>query len=194
MSSGYLKREFERLAAKEAAARLIGCDIIREIDGAKLSGRVIEAEAYDQYDAASHSFRGETKRNSVMFGPAGRAYVYFTYGMHYCLNVVTGPEGYGAAVLVRSLFPLSGQNVMFVNRGASSLPQLLNGPAKITQALAIDLCFNGHDLETSPLKLVLREPVDKNRLIWSKRIGISQAKDELWRVCLKTPYGTRAVH
>ena len=108
MSDLSLENEFSAMSATEAAARLIGCEIVRTIANQQLIGRIVETEAYDQGDPASHSYRGKTSRNSVMFGPAGRLYVYFTYGMHYCMNVVVGASGYGAAVLIRALEPVAG--------------------------------------------------------------------------------------
>ncbi len=89
----------------DAAKRLLGCILEREIDGQTIRVRIVETEAYDQTDAASHSYKGRTQRTDVMFGPAGHLYVYFTYGMHYCCNIVVGEEGYGAAVLIRAAEP-----------------------------------------------------------------------------------------
>src|SRR5690242_17127228 len=98
--------------AVDVALQLLGCYLIRELDGRRLVGKIVETEAYDQTDAASHSFYGSNGRAAVTFGPAGRLYVYFTYGMHYCCNVVTGPEGHGSAVLIRALEPVSGLEKM----------------------------------------------------------------------------------
>ncbi len=162
------------LSAPEAAARLLGSDLIRTVDGHILSGRIVETEVYDQGDPSSHSYRGLTKRNSVMFGSANRAYVYFTYGMHYCLNIVVGQEGYGAAVLIRALEPLSGQELMLINRGVNDPHQILNGPAKLTQALKIDLTLNGHDLSQLALMLKLNPPLEPRQIKWGPRIGLSE--------------------
>lgn len=187
MSDLSLENEFSAMSATEAAARLIGCEIVRTIANQQLIGRIVETEAYDQGDPASHSYRGETPRNSVMFGPAGRLYVYFTYGMHYCMNVVVGPSGYGAAVLIRALEPVAGQNIMYLNRNISDPRQLLNGPAKLTQALAINKQFNGHNLAIAPLKLKLNPVLANSDISWSRRIGIKEAPEDirLWRASLK---------
>lgn len=142
---------FLKTDAVTAARRLLGCELIREIDGHVLRGKIIEAEAYDQTDAASHSYKGKTECTAVMFGPAGHLYVYFTYGMHYCCNVVVGEEGEGAAVLIRAIEPLEGQDVMLDNRHGRGGAELTNGPAKVCQAFRIDKRLNGHDLRTSPI-------------------------------------------
>src|SRR5580698_7462721 len=102
--------------AEVVAPRLLGCELTRQIDGSVIKVKIIETEAYDQADAASHSYKGETPRTSVMFGPPGFLYVYFTYGMHYCCNVVVGPAGHGSAVLIRGLEPLFGQDGMSLRR------------------------------------------------------------------------------
>ena len=169
-----------------AARRLLGCLLTRDLpDGSRLVGRIVETEAYDQDDAASHSYRGRTPRTDVMFGPAGHLYVYFTYGMHYCCNVVTGPEGHGAAVLIRAVEPLEGAGVMRANRGATKAADginLTNGPAKLCQAFGINKTWNGHDLRTSPLRLELSDrQVADGQLMQTTRVGISQAKDAPWR-------------
>lgn len=166
------------------APRLLGSWLIREHNGQRLVGRIVETEAYHQQDAASHSYRGETPRNSVMFGPAGTAYVYFTYGMHYCFNVVTGPAGYGSAVLIRALEPVSGIAAMRRNRQAADLVMLTNGPAKLCQALLIDKRLNGHDLSLPPLQLRLKAPLPPREIVRAPRVGISQAKEHLWRFYL----------
>jgi DNA-3-methyladenine glycosylase len=174
-------RDFLDRPAEEVAPRLLGCLLVRELNGQRLVGRIVETEAYDQTDAASHSYRGRTPRTDVMFGPAGRVYVYFTYGMHYCMNVVCGPEGYGSAVLIRALEPVEGQELMAENRHGRGGLELTNGPAKLCQALAIDRSWNGHDLRKGPLQLVLQPPLKQTGIVQTTRIGISQAKDVPWR-------------
>ena len=173
------------------APRLLGCFLEREIDGHKLVGRIVETEAYDQGDAASHSYKGETQRTKVMFGPAGHLYVYFTYGMHYCMNIVTGVEGRGSAVLIRALEPVGGENIMneFRHRGGF---ELTNGPAKLCQALNIDIQMNGHDLNDAPLRLHVQPPLAPSQIKASERIGISKAVDVPWRFFINdNPYVSR---
>jgi DNA-3-methyladenine glycosylase len=173
---------------EEVARRLIGCYLEREIDGWTLKLRIVEIEAYDQTDAASHSYKGRTQRTGVMFGPAGHLYVYFTYGMHYCCNIVVGESGYGAAVLIRALEPLGDIELLERRRGKKGI-EVTNGPAKICQALGIDKRMNGHDLHQPPLRLIINPPVAATDIVVSSRIGISQAKDIPWRFYLKgNPY------
>jgi DNA-3-methyladenine glycosylase len=171
--------------AVTAARQILGWKFTMRIDGIELSGRIVETEAYDQTDAASHSYKGRTPRTDVMFGPAGHLYVYFTYGMHYCCNVTIGPEGHGAAVLIRALEPLSGDDIMRKNRNGRSGIELTNGPAKVCQALQIGKQLNGHDLSKPPLVLEPVEPVEDSEVVQTTRIGISQAKDEPWRFYIK---------
>jgi len=176
-------------APEIVAPHLLGAVLERELDGETLRVRIVETEAYHQSDAASHSYKGRTPRTDVMFGPAGHLYVYFTYGMHYCMNVVTGPEGEGSAVLIRAVEPLVGEHFMAENRGGRTGVELTNGPAKVCQALGIDKTLNGHDLTHAPLKLVLSEPLASSDIVQTTRIGISQAKDVPWRFYLRdNPY------
>lgn len=178
--------------AIEAAKYLLGAELIREVDGKFLRVRIVETEAYHQADAASHSYRGRTPRTDVMFGLAGHLYVYFTYGMHYCCNVVIGEEGYGAAVLLRAVEPLEGQRHMQQMRRKEGV-ELTNGPAKLCQALRIDKALNGHDLTKTPCKLILRPALPPDQIIQTTRIGISQACDEPWRFYIRgNPYVSRA--
>ena len=158
---------------------------MREIGGQKLIGRIVETEAYDQKDAASHSCKGETPRNSVMFGPAGRAYIYFTYGMHYCFNIVTGAAGYGSGVLIRAVEPLEGLDIMQRNRGKDDMSQLTNGPAKFCQAFGIDKNLSGHNLAESPLRLELGGQIPNEQIVQTTRIGITKAIDQPWRFYVK---------
>ncbi len=145
-------------------------------------GRVIEVEAYRQDDPASHTHRGETKRNAVMFGPAGHLYVYFTYGMHHCANVVTGSAGTGAAVLIRAVTPLAGVELMRERRRGQAA--LADGPAKLCQAFGIDLRHNGIDLIGGLAGGVglfddgTPPPTDPRI---GPRIGITKAVDVPWR-------------
>ena len=145
--------------AVEAAKRLLGCYLVRDIDGQQAVVKIVETEAYDQTDAASHSYKGRTPRTDVMFGPPGFLYVYFTYGMHYCCNIVVGVEGDGAAVLIRAVEPIANSELLAARRPKQTGVQLTNGPAKLCQALGIDKRLNGHDLSASPLQLVMKPVV-----------------------------------
>jgi DNA-3-methyladenine glycosylase len=172
-----------------AAQRLLGCLLARELDGRQLIGKIVETEAYHQTDAASHSYKRRTPRTDIMFGPPGFTYVYFTYGMHYCMNVVTGREGEGSAVLVRAIEPLGGEDSMRTNRHGVSGVQVTNGPAKLCQALRVDKALNGHDLRQPPLELRLQPAVRPGDIVQTTRIGISQAQDAPWRFYLAgNPY------
>lgn len=170
-------------SAWQVASRLLGCYLKRQIGDQELVGKIVEVEAYDQTDAASHSYKGRTPRTDIMFGPAGHLYVYFTYGMHYCCNVVCGQPGEGAAVLIRALEPLAAQDVMTSNRHRQT--DLANGPAKLCQALNINKSLNGHDLTKPPLQLVIKPPLAPEDIVQTMRIGISRAQDVPWRFYLK---------
>ncbi|MDN5274577.1 MAG: DNA-3-methyladenine glycosylase [Candidatus Saccharibacteria bacterium] len=173
------------------ARRLLGCELEREMDGEVTRARIVETEAYDQTDAASHSYKGRTPRTDIMFGPSGHLYVYFTYGMHYCCNIVVGGEGYGAAVLIRAVEPMSGEHILRRRRGDKSGVEITNGPAKLCQALDIDKRLNGHDLRKPPLRLLMK-PELTDEIVVSTRIGISQARDKQWRFYMKdNPYVSR---
>lgn len=161
-----------------AARSLLGCRLVHTSSEGITSGYIVETEAYHASDEASHSFRGPTPRTAVMFGPAGYLYVYFTYGMHFCINVVTGPEGNGQAVLIRALQPLDGLELMKMRRGTDK--NLTNGPGRLAQAMGIDLSYNGENLlEQSGVWL---EPGFKPTAIMSsRRIGITKAVEKPWR-------------
>jgi DNA-3-methyladenine glycosylase len=178
----------QNVTATEAAKRLLGCELIREINGQTIRVRIVETEAYDQTDAASHSFNGQTPRSDVMFGASGHLYVYFTYGMHYCCNIVVGEPGYGAAALIRAVEPIVGEEIMRTLRDKDGI-ELSNGPAKLCQALMIDKAMNGHDLHESPLQLIDRPILPSRNIVTTTRIGISRAKDEPWRFYIReNPY------
>jgi DNA-3-methyladenine glycosylase len=160
------------------ARDLLGAVLETTIDGRVSAVVVVEAEAYGgPEDPASHAATrsGVTSRNRVMFGPPGHAYVYRSYGVHWCFNVVTGRDGKGAAVLVRGGLPLSGEDVMSDRRGAR-LP-LAAGPGRLAQALGIDVTHYGHDLLHPPVRLLRGWTVDDERIGISPRIGISTAAD-----------------
>jgi DNA-3-methyladenine glycosylase len=167
--------------AELVAPLLLGALFVYDDGTRRLAGRVVETEAYGQTDAASHSYKGRTPRTDVMFGPPGHLYVYFTYGMHYCCNIVTGADGYGSAVLIRAVEPLEGVEVMESNRRGRTGRELTNGPAKVCQAFGIEKTYNGHDLRQPPLTLELQPPLRPSDIVQTTRIGISQAQDVPWR-------------
>jgi len=175
-------------SATEAAHRLLGCVLERNIDGHLARVKIVETEAYDQTDVASHSYRGETTRTKTMFGPPGHLYVYFTYGMHYCCNVVTGPEGTGAAVLIRAAEPLEGSDYMARRRMREGV-DISNGPAKLCHALGIDMRLAGHDLHDEPLRLIMKPQVAAQSITQTSRVGITKGINILWRFYLTgNPY------
>ncbi len=165
-----------------AAHYLLGATIIRTLPSAEvLKAKIVETESYHQADPASHTHGGQTKRNAVMFGPPGKAYVYFTYGMHWCFNVTAGRNGEGAGVLIRAAEPLEGVEKMRQLRGGVESRQLTNGPAKLAQALEINKKLYGHDLTKSPLQIVGGGEVKKSEISISPRVGISRSVNELLR-------------
>lgn len=175
--------------AVSAAKRLLGSLLICTVGGADVRMKIVETEAYDETDSASHSYKGRTGRTDVMFGPAGYLYVYFTYGMHYCCNIVVSEEGSGAAVLIRAVEPLDYVELLSTRRGGKSGIELTNGPAKLCQALGITTSMNGHDLRLSPLKLRMLPPVSSDDVESTTRIGISLGKERRWRFYIKdNPY------
>jgi DNA-3-methyladenine glycosylase len=158
-----------------AAPGLIGWTLL--VDG--VGGRIVEVEAYMEDDPASHSYRGRTTRNGVMFGPSGRLYVYRSYGIHWCANVVCDRDGVGAAVLLRALAPTHGLDRMRARRGVDDARLLCSGPGRLTDALAITVDHDGADLTVPPFELLppSREPVVETTL----RIGITKAVEQPWR-------------
>jgi len=157
------------------ARNLIGATLL--IDG--VGGTIVETEAYDREDPASHSHAGPTDRNRAMFGPPGRAYVYRSYGIHWCLNFVCREEGHGAGVLIRALEPTHGLDRMRERRGLQDLRLLCAGPGRLGQALAVQHGYNGHRLDQQPFE-VFRSNRDVP-IVCGPRIGISKAADVPWR-------------
>jgi len=166
---------------------LLGKFIIRETKDGKIIGRIVETEAYLKDDPASHSFCGRTKRNFHMFESAGKSYVYFTYGMHHCFNIVTNKKGIGEAVLIRAVEPIGGIELMKKNRKIFDEKNLCNGPAKLTMAFGIDKKYSGINLldENSSLKLMDSDEKDNFEITQTNRIGISKGKELNHRFYIK---------
>lgn len=157
------------------ARSLIGAFLY--VDG--VGGRIVETEAYDRDDPASHSFAGPTSRNAAMFGPPGHAYVYRSYGIHWCLNIVCREAGHGAGVLIRAIEPLAGIERMRERRGLTDLRLLCAGPGRLGQALGVTLAHNGLPIDAAPFELqTARRPAE---VIDGPRIGISKARHQPWR-------------
>jgi DNA-3-methyladenine glycosylase len=170
--------EIDFLASSADVARLlIGTTLL--VDG--VGGLIVETEAYDQDDPASHSFTGPSVRNAAMFGPPGRAYVYRSYGIHWCLNFVCGKTGHGAGVLIRALEPTHGVEVMRARRGIDDLRLLCSGPGRVGQALGIDLGHSGMRLDQPPFELLPAAALADGALLTGPRVGISKAVDTPWR-------------
>ena len=176
-----LAREFYLHDTVTVAKNILGKKIIREIGNQTISGIITETEAYRHTDdPASHAFRNITNRNKVMFGKVGVAYVYFTYGMHYCFNIVArNPRIAAGAVLIRAIKPEKGIDKMLINRNNVNLKNLTNGPAKLAQALQITKEHYGLDL-TKKTKLYISDGIKPRKIVASPRIGIRKAKDKLW--------------
>lgn len=177
-----LPREFYARETVKVAKELLGKNLVRKKGNEIISGIIIETEAYRyKDDPASHAFRGMTERNKAMFGQVGRAYVYFTYGMYYCVNAVARSEDMLAgAVLIRALKPVKGVSIMKKNRKTTNLTNLTNGPAKLTQALKINKMQYGVDLSKKN-ELFITEGLNlRKKILVCKRIGIKNGIDKLW--------------
>ena len=179
-----LPRSFFARPSTEVAPDLLGRVLARKLaDGTRLAARLVEVEAYEQGDPASHSYKGRpTARTQVMFGPPGRLYVYFSYGQHFCSNVVTGPDGVGSAVLLRAAQPLEGLEVMAANRGTDDVRLLCSGPARLTQAFGIVRAENGTDLVRDlSLMLLWGAPLSPRAIGRSTRVGVNVGGERPWR-------------
>jgi DNA-3-methyladenine glycosylase len=174
-----LTRAFFRRSVHEVAPDLIGVTLL--FDG--VGGRIVEVEAYHHTEAAAHSFHGPTLRNAIMFGPPGYAYVYRSYGIHWCVNFVCEPKGSASAVLIRAIEPTMGLAVMRRRRGTTDDRLLCSGPGRVCAALRITAAHNGLALDALPFELFARpEPVE---IIAGPRIGITKAVELPWRYGLK---------
>jgi DNA-3-methyladenine glycosylase len=175
LPAGFYARETE-LVARELLGAVLECTA----GGVRCSGRIVETEAYTgEEDAACHAAAGRTARTEILYGRPGRAYVYFVYGMHWCVNAVTRRAGLPSAVLIRALEPLEGIAAMRRRRGVKRDRELTNGPAKLCEALAITgEAHNGVSLRTSPLRILRGETVPDSAVAVTRRIGISKAAEE----------------
>jgi DNA-3-methyladenine glycosylase len=170
-----LGRAFFARSVHEVAPELIGCTLLVEGVG----GPIVDVEAYDHEDPASHGYRGPTERNRAMFGPPGHAYVYRSYGIHWCLNFVCEGEGTAAAVLIRAIHPVQGLDEMRARRGAEDVRLLCSGPGKLCQALGVNCSHDGLPLDRPPFELLQRRAPAE--LVTGPRVGISLAADLPWR-------------
>jgi DNA-3-methyladenine glycosylase len=185
-----LKPELKKilqLPSLQAAPKFLGCFLVRETPAGQVKVKIVETEAYHQEDPASHSFRGITPRTAPMFEAGGRLYVYFTYGMHYCINIVVGQKGIGEAVLIRAAEPIEGIEIMQANRKITDINSLTNGPGKLAQALGIsDTALSGKILNKSSIML---EPpkleTNPQDIVIAPRVGITKAADLPWRFYIR---------
>jgi DNA-3-methyladenine glycosylase len=181
-----LRRNFFARSVHEVAPDLIGVTLL--VDG--VGGRIVEVEAYDQEDPASHGFRGRTPRNAAMFGPPGHAYVYRSYGIHWCLNFVCDVPARAEAVLIRALQPTHHLQEMRTRRGVHPERSLCSGPGKLCQALEITSDLDGAALDEAPFELLARE--ETPAIVTGPRVGITRATELSWRYGLAgSPYLSR---
>lgn len=177
--SARIRRSFFDRSVHAVAPELIGATLL--VDG--VGGVIVELEAYHHTDPAAHSYGGRTARNAVMFGPPGHAYVYRSYGIHWCLNFVCEEEGSASAVLIRALEPRQGLGLMRRRRGVSEARALCSGPGKLCEALAVTHKLNGLPLDRPPFEL--RARTTEPEIVVGTRIGISKAVEHPWRYGMK---------
>ncbi len=185
-----LPRSFYLQPTLKVAEQMLGKYFVRKLKKRTLTGKIVEVEAYlGEHDPASHAYRGRTLRNDVMFWKGGHLYVYFTYGMHFCANVVTEKEGIARAVLLRALEPLQGKDLMAGKRGfklsEGTLVRISNGPAKLCQAFGIGRKQNGTDLTGSEIFITEGENIPSEKISRTPRIGITNGRDKKWRFYIK---------
>jgi DNA-3-methyladenine glycosylase len=181
-----LNADFFARSVHEVAPELVGATLL--VDG--VGGPIVEVEAYDHEDPAAHGYRGRTQRNASMFGPAGRAYVYRSYGIHWCLNFVCEGEGVASAILIRALEPAQGMETMRARRGLDEARLLCAGPGRLCQALGVTREHDGLRLDRPPFELLPSET--EPDVLSGLRVGIKQAADRPWRYALAgSPYVSR---
>jgi DNA-3-methyladenine glycosylase len=178
-----LPAAFYRRPVLEVTRDLLGRLLVHRAREGTCAVRLVETEAYDGagLDPASHAHRGPTPRNAVMFGPPGHLYLYFTYGMHWCANVVCAPEGTAQAVLLRAGEPVLGAELLAARRPGSRPRDLARGPARLCQALGLAGWANGASLSTGSVQLTAGWPVPDDRVTWTGRVGVTAAADRPWR-------------
>jgi DNA-3-methyladenine glycosylase len=194
-----LPRKFYTREVKAVAKDLLGKILVNKNGNSILAGKIVEVEAYDgKIDQAAHTFIGKTKRNEIMFNEGGYFYVYFSYGAHYCCNVVTGKKGHGTAVLIRAIEPVNGVKKMIKNRYGRDLLNererfnLTSGPGKVCQAMGINKSHYGADLTNSSIFILDSQKVRKDMIVVTKRIGIKKSVELPWRYYIKdNPYVSR---
>lgn len=194
-----LKREFYIRNLIPVARNLLGKILVKKSGSKIISGKIVEVEAYHgDYDQASHAFKGKTKRNEVMFEIGGHLYVYFTYGAHFCANVVVGKKGKGIAVLIRAIEPIDGIDLMIKNRygkkfsSDKEMNNLTNGPGKLCKAFDISNIHNGMNLTGNEIFILDQPKLKRKDIGVSKRIGITRSVDLQWRFFIKdNPYVSR---
>ena len=194
-----LPRKFYTREVKTVAKDLLGKILVRKDGGSILAGRIVEVEAYDgNVDEAAHTFIGKTKRNEIMFNEGGYFYVYFTYGAHFCCNVVTGKKNHGTAVLIRAVEPIEGINKMIKNRFGRKLLNekerfnLTSGPGKVCQAMGINRSHYGADLTMDKIFIIDAPKLKRNMMVVTKRVGIKKSVNLPWRFYIKeNPYVSR---
>ena len=199
LNSKKLTKKFYTRDVKTVAKNLLGKILVKKDGSSVLAGRIVEVEAYDgNVDRAAHTYGGKTKRNEIMFNEGGYFYVYFTYGAHFCCNVVTGKKDQGTAVLIRAIEPVKGLNKMIRNRFGRKLLNekerfnLTSGPGKVCQAMGINKSHYGTDLTLDKIFILDAPKIKKSMIAVTKRIGIKKSVDLPWRFYIKeNPYISR---
>ena len=194
-----LPKKFYTREVKTVAMSLLGKILVKKDGNSILAGKIVEVEAYDgKVDEAAHTFIGKTKRNEIMFNDGGYFYVYFTYGAHFCCNVVTGRKGHGTAVLIRAIEPVRGLSKMIKNRfGRKLLSEkerfnLTSGPGKVCQAMGINRSHYGADLTMNKIFILYAPKIKKDMVAITKRVGIKKSVNLPWRFYIKeNPYVSR---